>query len=115
MKFEKKFYTRFGPGTVTFPMKVEAWAMKRSDALGRFVLTFVVPWLKELYIKLKTKETMADVDRQAKELVEEPQIPDPWVSVKEDPTNPFGFSEITATYEFSKRETTDSTSDLQEE
>ena len=104
MKFEKRFHTRFGPGTVTFPMKVEDWAIRRDDALGRFVLTFIVPWLKELYIKLKTKETMADVDRQTRELVEEPQIPNPWVSVKEDPTNPFGVSEIRATYDFKQND-----------
>lgn len=115
MEFEKKFYTRFGPGEVTWVMKIEDWAIKRDDWLGKVVLTFIVPWLKELWIELKTKETMADVDRQIDELTEDPTIPDAVVSVKEDATNPFGFSEITATYEFNKSETSDPTSDLQEE
>ena len=99
MKFEKKFYTRFGPGEVTWVMKVEDWAIRRDDWLGRTVLTFVVPWLKELWIELKTKETMADVDSQAESLKDawdsdDEFMMEPTITEKEDSSNPLGISEI---------------------
>jgi hypothetical protein len=105
MKFEKKFYTRFGPGEVTWVMKVEDWAIRRDDWLGKLVLTFVVPWLKELWVELKTKETMADVDAQAEALVdtwesEEPSMQNHTHTVIEDPESPLGLSEIRASYDF---------------
>ena len=112
MKIEKRFHFRFGPGTVTFPMKVEAWAMKRSDALGRFVLAFVVPWLKELFVKLKTRETMASVDAQAEALVdswesEEPSVKEPTYTAVEDPESPLGVSELRASHDFMDGSQTD--------
>jgi len=107
--FEYKFYTRFGPGEITFPMKVEDWARRRDDWLGRLVLTFLVPWLFELWVKVKTEQTMSSVDKQAKDLRDQWDSDDsfmvePTVSVKEDKNNPFGFSEISATYDFTKND-----------
>ena len=99
MKLEKKFYTRFGPGEVTWVMKVEDWAKRRDDWLGKTVLTFLLPWLKELWIDIKTKETMADVDAQAESLksiwdAEEEVMMEPIVSETKDPSSPLGISEI---------------------
>lgn len=99
MKFEKKFYTRFGPGEVTWVMKVEDWAVRRDDWLGKTVLTFIVPWLNDFWVKIKTKETMRDVDAQAESLKNSWDSDDefmvkPEVTETKDPSNPLGVSEI---------------------
>lgn len=99
MEFEKKFYTRFGPGEVTWVMKIEDWAKRRDDWLGRTVLTFILPWLKKLWIELKTKETMAEVDAQAETLKDHWDSEDeskmkPTTTVIEDSSAPLGISEI---------------------
>ena len=99
MKLEKKFYTRFGPGEVTWVMKVEDWAKRRDDRLGKVVLTFIVPWLKELWIKIKTKETMNSVDAQAESLkniwdADDEFMIEPIVTETRDSSSPLGISEI---------------------
>lgn len=108
MKFEKKFYTRFGPGEVTWVMKVEDWAKRRDDWLGKIVLTFIVPWLRELWIEMKTKQTMSDVDRQAEDLVSSWETEDQSVNtstytVVESPEDPLGFSEMRVTAPWLKK------------
>lgn len=100
-----KFHTRFGPGEVTFPMKVEDWAIRRDDWLGRLVLTFVVPWLKEFRTNVKVKQAMRSINAQSESLVDlwesEDQIArKPVVTEIGDPENPFGFSEIRKKSEF---------------
>ena len=97
--FEYKFYTRFGPGEVTWPMKVEDWARRRDDWLGKAVLTFLVPWLFEFWAEVKTEQTMGSVDSQAESLVDLWDSEDEWMieptqTVVEDDQNPFGVSEL---------------------
>jgi hypothetical protein len=99
LKFEKKFHIQLDKGEVTLPLKVQRWAEKRGDGLGIFVTTFVVPWLKKVWVYVKTKKTMASVDRQAETLVteweaEDPSMKDPVYSEKQDATNPLGISEM---------------------
>lgn len=98
-KIEHRFFVQLDDGEVTLPLAVERWAIKRNDWLGAIVRVFIVPWLKELWVKLKTKQTMAEVDKQAEELVTSWDADDAWMieptySEKSDPENPLGISEM---------------------
>ena len=80
-------------------MKVEDWAIRRDDWLGRLVLTFVVPWLKKFRTNVKVKQAMRSIDTQSESLVdlwesEDPTTKKPVVTEISDPESPFGFSEI---------------------
>lgn len=97
--FETKFHIQLDDGEVTFPLKVQRWAEKRGDAVGQFVLTFVVPVLKRWWVEYKTKQTMTSVDMQTDKILAEWEEADeaemkPIVTVTEDASNPFGFSEM---------------------
>ena len=103
--FETKFSVQLDDGVVTLPLQVKRWAEKRGDGFGAFVLAFVVPWLEEVWVKVKTKQTMRDVDRQAEDLVsswesEQDSVISPTYSEKIDPENPFGVSELRLTHDF---------------
>ena len=102
LKFEKKFHVQLDDGVVTLPLRVQRWAEKRGDGLGAFVLAFVVPWLKEVWVKVKVKQTMCDVDRQAETLVdtweqEDEKVNEPVVTITHDPESPLGIVELRAT------------------
>jgi hypothetical protein len=106
--FETKFSVQLDDGVVTIPLRVKRWAEKRGDAFGAFVLAFVVPWLEEVWVKIKTKQTMKDVDRQAEDLVstwesEEDSMITPTYSEKVDLENPFGVSEMRLTSDFMEK------------
>lgn len=107
--FEKKFSVQLDDGVVTLPLRVKRWAEQRGDAFGAFVLAFVVPWLEEVWVNIKTEQTMKDVDRQAETLVsswetEEEQTMSPVYSEKLDPENPFGVSEMSLSYSFVEKD-----------
>jgi hypothetical protein len=95
--FETKFHIQLDDGEVTFPLKVQRWAEKRGDAVGQFVLTFVVPVLKRWWVEYKTKQTMTSVDMQTDKILDEWEKEDevkPEVVITEDASNPLGFSEM---------------------
>ena len=103
--FEFKFHTRFGPGEVTWPMKIEDWAIRRDDWLGRLVLTYLVPWLYEFWVKVKTEGTMRHVDNQAETLRDTWDSEDDWMleptqEIVEDDQSPLGISELKSSYDF---------------
>jgi len=99
MEFKKEFEIRLDDGEITFPMKVEAWAKKQNNAIRFIVETFILPWLKEVWVAYKTEVTMNDVDHQAKALVtsweeEERDMQKPITTVVEDPEAPLGIKEM---------------------
>ena len=107
--FEFKFHTRFGPGEITWPMKVEDWAKRRDDWIGKVVLVFFVPWLKEFWVKVKTEQTMRDVDTQSGTLKalwdsEDEWMIEPTQTAVEDDQGPLGVSELRSTYDFVQKE-----------
>lgn len=106
--FEKKFSIQLDDGVVTLPLRVKRWAEQRGDAFGAFILAFVVPWLEEVWVDIKTKQTMRDVDRQAEDLVESWESEEELkmsstYSEKVDPENPFGVSEMRVTSDFMEK------------
>jgi len=99
MDFKHEFKTRLGDGEVTFPMKVEAWAETLPEPFKFLMETFVVPWLKEFWVDIKTEKTMNEVDIQSAALVEsweqeEASEYEPILTITEDPEAPLGIKEM---------------------
>ena len=64
------FDKQFGKGVDPWYAKAERWAKKQRFPIS-FLLLGLIEWLKNKWIDVKIENTMRDVDRQAKELVEQ--------------------------------------------
>ena len=64
------FNKQFGKGTDPWYAKVERWADKQKFPIS-FLLKGLIAYLKKMWINVKIDNTMRDVDRQAKKLVEQ--------------------------------------------
>ena len=65
-----KFEKQFGKGTDPWYAKAERWADKQKFPIS-FLLKGLIAYLKKMWINVKIDNTMRDVDRQAKKLVEQ--------------------------------------------
>ena len=65
-----EFYKQFGKGTDPWYAKAERWADKQKFPIS-FLLKGLIAYLKKMWINVKIDNTMRDVDRQAKKLVEQ--------------------------------------------
>ena len=68
MKIE--FEKQFGKGVDPWYAKAERWADKQKFPIS-FLLKGLIAYLKKMWINVKIDNTMRDVDRQAKKLVEQ--------------------------------------------
>ena len=64
------FNKQFGKGTDPWYAKAERWADKQKFPIS-FLLKGLIAYLKKMWINVKIDNTMRDVDRQAKKLVEQ--------------------------------------------
>ena len=64
------FNKQFGKGTDPWYAKTERWADKQKFPIS-FLLKGLIAYLKKMWINVKIDNTMRDVDRQAKKLVEQ--------------------------------------------
>ena len=64
------FNKQFGKGTDPWYAKAERWAYKQKFPIS-FLLKGLIAYLKKMWINVKIDNTMRDVDRQAKKLVEQ--------------------------------------------
>ena len=64
------FNKQFGKGTDPWYAQAERWAAKQKFPIS-FLLKGLIAYLKKMWIKVKIDNTMRDVDRQAKKLVEQ--------------------------------------------
>ena len=64
------FNKQFGKGTDPWYAKAERWAKKQKFPIS-FLLKGLIAYLKKMWINVKIDNTMRDVDRQAKKLVEQ--------------------------------------------
>ena len=64
------FNKQFGKGTDPWYAKAERWADKQKFPIS-FLLKGLIAYLKKMWINVKIDNTMSDVDRQAKKLVEQ--------------------------------------------
>ena len=64
------FNKQFGKGTDPWYAKAERWADKQKFPIS-FLLKGLITYLKKMWINVKIDNTMRDVDRQAKKLVEQ--------------------------------------------
>ena len=69
-KVNWKFEKQFGKGTDPWYAKAERWADKQKFPIS-FLLKGLIAYLKKMWINVKIDNTMRDVDRQAKKLVEQ--------------------------------------------
>ena len=60
-----------GNGEITWYQKVDKWIFKQSNPYLRHLYKGLLEWVKKWWFKLKVDNTMRDVDRQAKKIVEE--------------------------------------------
>ena len=64
------FNKQFGKGTDPWYAKAGRWADKQKFPIS-FLLKGLIAYLKKMWINVKIDNTMRDVDRQAKKLVEQ--------------------------------------------
>ena len=64
------FNKQFGKGTDPWYAQAERWADKQKFPIS-FLLKGLIAYLKKMWINVKIDNTMRDVDRQAKKLVEQ--------------------------------------------
>ena len=64
------FNKQFGKGTDPWYAKAERWADKQKFPIS-FLLKGLIAYLKKMWINVKIDNTMRDVDRQAKKLVDQ--------------------------------------------
>ena len=64
------FNKQFGKGTDPWYAKAERWADKQKFPIS-FLLKGLIAYLKKMWINVKIDNTMRDVDRQAKKIVEQ--------------------------------------------
>ena len=60
-----------GNGEITWYQKVDKWIFKQNNPYLRHLYKGLLEWVKKWWFKLKVDNTMRDVDRQAKKIVEE--------------------------------------------
>ena len=68
MKFE--FEESIGPGVDAWYIKVERWANKQNWFVKNYTLGFLA-YLKKWWFNIKVENNMREVDRQAKEIVQQ--------------------------------------------
>jgi len=68
VKFE--FEKQFGEGVDPWYAKAERWAKKQRFPISHLALGLIA-YLKKVWTNIKVENTMRDVDRQAKKIVED--------------------------------------------